>query len=153
MINVNWTVWCYIKFYFHLRKFSYLEYPNEYTWIPRCMGDSGETLCGVTRWSIFLLQIKRKPFKRLKRKSNRLLHWSIKVWMKPHSRKLQIQLYANEHDIIQNSLRVDDIKKVCFQTLKYEFKNLNMKELASILDFFFFFSRILAIVSQLKRYG
>lgn len=71
--------------------------------------------------------------------------------MKPYSRKLQIQLYANKYDIIQNSSRVDKVKKVCFQTLKYEFKSLNMKELEPILGFFF--PRILAFVSQLKRYG
>ena len=59
-------------------------------------------------------QIKRKLYKMLERKINKLLGWYIKVWMKPCLRNLQIYATSsNKVSMVQNYLKeVDKVKKI-----------------------------------------
>ena len=72
----------------------------------------------------------KETLQKVRKKDQHALHWSMKVWMKPYSKKVSNATSSNQAlEILQNSLNgVDKVKKVHFPTLKGGFKTSHVKE-------------------------
>ncbi|XP_057481064.1 uncharacterized protein LOC130768071 [Actinidia eriantha] len=124
-----------------------MEQPNEdVSWRRRCVGCCREKYSGVTTRSY------SKQQKEIKVKDQKAFSIIQQGLDDANFEKIACATTAKEAwEILQNSFKgVENMMRVRLQTLRGEFEALQMKSSESILNYF---SRVLAIVNQLKING